>query len=239
MDLTEYVASAPRFLLLRFDRLFSFKSVTIPVCDGYERLAKRCESCRPMGMFRVENEFLLCYDGLPFKSHLQLILMRRTVEFGIYVNKHGVPSRSTGTIEWEGTAEHVAIHWPYILLFDSRFIEVRHVATGLLAQIIPGSETRCIWDGRSTFAPASTGSEGLHQPMNLDPRIHCVMAEVEPTHGAVGRPRASAQHVFELTPTMPLYPPGAPGSPNNSTYFQQQPNSPPQSPNLLPMTSWR
>ncbi|KAG1874382.1 CNH domain-containing protein [Suillus subluteus] len=203
--------------------LTDFKSVTIPLRDdGYERLAKRGESCRPMGMFRVENEFLLCYD-----------------EFGIYVNKHGAPSRNTGTIEWEGTAERVAIHWPYILLFDSRFIEIRHVSSGLLAQIIPGNEIRCIWDGRGTCAPPSTGPESLQQ-MSLDPRIHCVMAAPEPIqHGAVGRPRSVAQHVFELTPTTPLYPPGAPGSPNNSTYFQQQTVSPPQSPNLLPMTSWR
>lgn len=202
--------------------LTDFKSVTIPLRDdGYERLAKRGESCRPMGMFRVENEFLLCYD-----------------EFGIYVNKHGAPSRTTGTIEWEGTAERVAIHWPYILLFDSRFIEVRHVSTGLLAQIISGNEIRCIWDGRGTCAPPSTGSESFQQ-INPDPRIHCVMAASEPVqHGAVGRPRSVAQHVFELTPTMPLYPPGAPGSPNTSTYFQQQTSSPPQSPNL-PMTTWR
>jgi hypothetical protein len=44
----------------------SFKSVTIPQRDDprHEKLAKRCESCRPMGMFRSsENEFLLCYDG--------------------------------------------------------------------------------------------------------------------------------------------------------------------------------
>jgi hypothetical protein len=203
--------------------LTDFKSVTIPLRDdGYERLAKRGESCRPMGMFRVENEFLLCYD-----------------EFGIYVNKHGAPSRNTGTIEWEGTAERVAIHWPYILLFDSRFIEVRHVSSGLLAQIIPGNEIRCIWDGRGTCAPPSIGSESSQQ-MSPDPRIHCVMAAPEPVlHGAVGRPRSVAQHVFELTPTMPLYPPGAPGSPDNSTYFQQQTVSPPQSPNLLPMASWR
>ncbi|KAJ3520044.1 hypothetical protein NM688_g9215 [Phlebia brevispora] len=46
--------------------LTDFKSVTIPQRDDprLERLAKRCESCRPMGMFRSsKNEFLLCYDG--------------------------------------------------------------------------------------------------------------------------------------------------------------------------------
>jgi len=111
-----------------------------------------------------------------------------------------VPSRNTGIIEWEGTAERVAIHWPYIVLFNSHFIEVRHVEAGLLTQIIPGNGIRCIWDDRSTFAPASTGSEGLLRAMNIDPRIHCVMAETD----AAGRPE-SLDHVFELAPNMPFY----------------------------------
>jgi hypothetical protein len=204
--------------------LTDFKSVTIPLRDdGYERLAKRCESCKPMGMFRVENEFLLCYD-----------------EFGIYVNKHGAPSRANSTIEWEGTAERVAVHWPYILLFDSRFIEVRHVTTGLLAQIIPGNEIRCIWDGRGTSGTAAgAGGEGLQQPMNLDPRVHVVMSALEPMGqtGQPGRPRAIAQHVFELVPTVPLYPPGPLASPSQSAYFQQS-NSPPHSPSMVPNNSW-
>lgn len=162
------------------------------------------------------------------------------VEFGIYVNKHGTPSRPMGTIEWEGTAERVAMHWPYILLFDSRFIEVRHVSTGLLAQIIPGHEIRCIWDGRGTSGTvASAGAEGFHQPMNLDPRIHAVMSAPEPLGqtGQPGRPRAIAQHVFELAPMGPLYPPSSLVSPSQSAYFQQ-PGSPPHSPSMMVANSW-
>ncbi|KAG6332497.1 hypothetical protein ID866_6590 [Astraeus odoratus] len=213
--------------------LTDFKSVTIPLRDdGHERLAKRCESCKPVGMFRVENEFLLCYD-----------------EFGIYVSKHGTPSRPSGTIEWEGTAERVAMHWPYILLFDSRFIEVRHVSTGLLAQIIPGNEIRCIWDGRGTFSNlAATSGEGTNQAMNLEPRIHAVMSvppeqhsHNQPGHG--GRGRTIAQHVFEMTPTVPLYPPGPLTSPSHTGYILQ-PGSPPHSPSMTQNTlgqtpSWR
>ena len=65
MDLTEYGV----FHLVRFITypLHSFKSVTIPPRDDplLEKLAKRCESCRPMGMFRSnKDEFLLCYDGM-------------------------------------------------------------------------------------------------------------------------------------------------------------------------------
>ncbi|KAG2081463.1 hypothetical protein BD769DRAFT_1549382 [Suillus cothurnatus] len=72
----------------------------------------------------------------------------------------------------------------YALLFDYRFIEVRPVPTSLLAQIILGNE---IWDGCGTCAPPLTGSESFQQ-MSPNPRIHCVMAALEPIqHGAVGR----------------------------------------------------
>lgn len=65
MDLTEYVLLM-RFVLFRANITSSFKSVTIPQRDDprLEKLAKRCESCKPLGMFRsMEDEFLLCYDG--------------------------------------------------------------------------------------------------------------------------------------------------------------------------------
>ncbi|KAI0794364.1 Dbl domain-containing protein [Fomes fomentarius] len=210
--------------------LTDFKSVTIPQRDDprLEKLAKRCESCRPMGMFRSSNdEFLLCYD-----------------EFGLYVDRHGDPSRSNGTIEWEGTAEHVAWHPPYVLLFDSRFIEIRHVETGRLAQIIPGNDVRCIWDGRgvtgvppATPVPEGYGQEGISQ----EPRVHGVMNATD-TSAAVPNSRSLrpvAQHVFELIPTIPLYLPGSLASPSQSTTYFSQNNSPPHSPRLNPALKWR
>ncbi|OCH96297.1 Dbl domain-containing protein [Obba rivulosa] len=209
--------------------LTDFKSVTIPQREDprLEKLAKRCESCRPMGMFRSsKDEFLLCYD-----------------EFGLYVDRHGDPSRSIGTIEWEGTAEHVAWHPPYVLLFDSRFIEIRHVETGRLVQIIPGNDIRCIWDGRGTTSvgAATPGPEGWNETMSQEPRVHGVMNATEPSPqpGSGPRPnRPIAQHVFELIPTIPLYLPGSLSSPSQSTYFAQS-NSPPHSPRLNPSLSWR
>jgi len=129
-----------------------------------------------------------------------------SAEFGIYVDKHGDPSRSTGTIEWEGTAERVALHHPYILLFDPRFIEVRQIETGRLAQIIPGNDVRCIWDGRGVssnrFTPANAG-----QDMGQENQVHAVMTNPDqgPINGS--RTKAIAQCVFELVATVPLYPP--------------------------------
>ncbi|KAL6309388.1 Dbl-like domain-containing protein [Sparassis latifolia] len=209
--------------------LTDFKSVTIPQRDDprLEKLAKRCESCRPMGMFRTsQDEFLLCYD-----------------EFGLYVDRHGDPSRSFGTIEWEGTAEHVAFHPPYVLLFDTRFIEIRHVETGRLAQIISGNDMRCIWDGRGTTnTPTSSvpGPDGWHEGVSQEPRVHGVMNVVDAPQTSAG-PRAArpvVQHVFELIPTIPLYLPGSLSSPSQATHFAQS-NSPPHSPRLNPALSQR
>jgi hypothetical protein len=175
--------------------LNDFKSVTIPQRDDARLayLAKRCEACRPIGMFKsAEDEFLLCYN-----------------EFGVYVDKHGDPNRAAGTIEWEGTAERVALHAPYVLLFDSRFIEVRHLETGRLAQIIPGNDIRCTWDGRgissfnapSPSAQTMTFPDGRDEPLNQDAQVHAVMDAPE----VVGRTRVVVQRLFELLPTVPLF----------------------------------
>ncbi|KAJ3901831.1 CNH domain-containing protein [Lentinula edodes] len=162
--------------------LNDFKSVTIPQHDDprLAYLAKRCESCRPIGMFKsAEDEFLLCYN-----------------EFGVYVDKHGDPNRPSGTIEWEGTAERVAVHAPYVLLFDSRFIEIRHLETGRLTQIIPGNDIRCIWDGRVLDRP--------DEPLNQDALVHAVMNAPDVVGGG-SRGRFVVQQVFELLPTVPLF----------------------------------
>jgi RHO1 GDP-GTP exchange protein 1/2 len=51
---------------MQLQSLSSFKSVTIPLRDEarLEKLVKRSESCKPKGMFRIGEEFLLCYDGI-------------------------------------------------------------------------------------------------------------------------------------------------------------------------------
>ncbi|KAF8159386.1 CNH domain-containing protein [Crassisporium funariophilum] len=199
--------------------IIDYKSVTIPQRDdpNFPYLPKRCDSCRPLGMFRSsDEEFLLCYD-----------------EFGLFVDKQGNPSRPTGTIEWEGTADRVAMHAPYVLLFDTRFIEIRHVETGRLVQIIPGNDIRCVWDGRSLDGGAAVvAAEGTEENMVHEPRVHAVMNAVEPPLQPGGRPmRGIMQHVFELFPTIPLYLPGSLASPSTTTYFPMS-FSPPRSPAL-------
>ncbi|KAF7317781.1 hypothetical protein MKEN_00865900 [Mycena kentingensis (nom. inval.)] len=212
--------------------LNDFKSVTIPLRDDARLapLSKRCDACRPIGMFRSDEDgFLLCYN-----------------EFGVYVDKHGDPRRGGMTIEWEGNAEKVALHSPYILLFDSRFIEIRHIETGRLVQIIPGNDIRCIWDGRGVGSSIVATPAVDGEPSVQDAQIHAVMNGVDPSAQASRPTRALAQHVFELVPTIPLYLPEKEKGPSNLQ--QQQPQylsrnssySPPsQSPIRGSGSNWR
>ncbi|KAF9473408.1 hypothetical protein BDN70DRAFT_790570, partial [Pholiota conissans] len=102
----------------------------------------------------------------------------------------------------EGTAERVALHAPYVLLFDQRFIEVRHLENSRLVQIIQGAEIRCVWDGRAVNeGSAIMAQDGTEEDIVQEPRVHAVMNLPEPS-GPAGRPsRCIMQHVFELFPT--------------------------------------
>ncbi|KAI5843398.1 CNH domain-containing protein [Morchella snyderi] len=95
-------------------------------------IAIRLQGQKPLGMFRLsEIEFLLCYE-----------------ECGVYVNKHGDVSRGV-IMEFVGKAKSVAIYGPYILVFDSDFVEIRNAENGRLRQVIAGRDCRCIDDAQS------------------------------------------------------------------------------------------
>ena len=53
----------------------------------------------------------------------------------------------------------IALHYPYVLAFDPTFVEVRHVETGAMAQVIQGNNLRCLF----AEAPPST----THSKANL------------------------------------------------------------------------
>lgn len=146
----------------------------------------------------------------------------------MHVDKHGDPIRPGVVIEWEGTAERVACHPPYVLLFDSQFIEVRYIDTGRLAQIIPGNDIRCIWDGRGVSTNSSMQRPLVDPREQQEAKVHAVMTNQDGT----GR-KAIAQCVFELVPTVPLFPPAGQISPvrqqhqqRPQEYLPHQPHSP-------------
>lgn len=69
------------------------------------------------------------------------------IEFGIFLDQDGYPSQSRerNIIEWEGEAKQAVLRLPYIILFDSTFVEVRDLEIGGLVQVLTGAGIECIW----------------------------------------------------------------------------------------------
>ncbi|KAG5730352.1 Rho1 guanine nucleotide exchange factor 1 [Termitomyces sp. T112] len=185
----------------------------LDLSDARTPLAKRCEAARAVGIFRVTDyEYLLCYD-----------------EFGLYVDKHGIPTRRSQVIEWEGIAVRAALHAPHIMLFDatSQFIEIRDVAAGRLVQIIHGNDIRCTWDRRGTSNRAIPPGPG-----EIEAHVHAVL-NTQVLSTGTSRSQGIVEYVVEL-PLIPSHtktPMVGPG-PLETEQQDQQPSSiePPMTP---------
>ncbi|GJE93881.1 CNH-domain-containing protein [Phanerochaete sordida] len=113
-----------------------------PSDQSLEFVRKR-EGLRPIAIYRIKNEFLLCYD-----------------EFAFYVNKAGCRTNTDFMIFWEGCPTGFALQYPYVLAFEPTFVEIRDVRTGSMSQIIQGNNLRCLF---SDTPPSTTNSESMLQ----------------------------------------------------------------------------
>jgi hypothetical protein len=115
------------------------------------QLRSRCETAKPLGLVRCDNsELLVVYDGqslsvTPWFSSIEQL--QRLPVLGCYMTKQGTPGRSCGYIRWETKATSYAHYGPHVLLFSSQFIEVRHVNTGRLDQVIEANDIRLLHSG--------------------------------------------------------------------------------------------
>ncbi|KAI8824483.1 CNH domain-containing protein [Fimicolochytrium jonesii] len=131
-----------------------------PDDDKLDFVSKR-EGLKPISIFRLDGgDFLLCYD-----------------EFGFYINRFGARIKEDSLIYWLGNPTSFAFHAPYIIAFEPSFIEVRHVGTGELQQIIPTHNMRTL----------NTNPEILHCVMDSPLEYQCVfrLREVVSTTAAV------------------------------------------------------
>ncbi len=99
-------------------------------------------------------------------------------EFAFYVNKTGRRSRSNFLVTWEGTPtgfgkasvydakrctyRHLALHEPFVLAFEPSFVEIRHIDTGEMAQVIQGSNLRLLFADNPPSVTNNGG--GYHNP---------------------------------------------------------------------------
>ena len=99
-----------------------------PADTSLEFVHRRENVVKPIAIYRISGVFLLCYD-----------------EFAFYVNKNGWRAKGNWIIHWEGNPTSFAYHHPYVLAFEPSFVEVRHVETGALHQVITGVNLRCLF----------------------------------------------------------------------------------------------
>ena len=57
---------------------------------------------------------------------------------------------------------HLALHEPYVIAVEPSFVEVRHIETGLMSQVIQGSNLRLLF--ADTPPSVSHNNIGYHNP---------------------------------------------------------------------------
>lgn len=115
--------------------------------DAIDAIAARLAEEKPFGMFRLSDiEFLLCYEGC-----------------AVYVNKHGEVSRGV-VMEFVGKATSVAMFGPFVLVFDTDFVEVRNAENGRLRQVIAGRDVRCLDDAGGMGAAKRSVKVAMQHP---------------------------------------------------------------------------
>ncbi|KAG8933108.1 RHO1 GDP-GTP exchange protein 2 [Tulasnella sp. 408] len=86
------------------------------------------DSTPPIAIYRINNDFLLCY-----------------AECAFYVDKNGRRARPDWIVHWEGYPSSFALEYPFVLAFEPTFIEIHNIESGQLVQIIPGKDVRCLF----------------------------------------------------------------------------------------------
>ncbi|KAG5351137.1 hypothetical protein C0989_007763 [Termitomyces sp. Mn162] len=157
-----------------------------PNDESLEFVRKR-ENLRPMAIYRIHNEFLLCYDGSSVISPALLILKMTSLEFAFYVNKNGRQSRKDFMVHWEGNPTGFALHEPYVLAFEPSFVEVRHIETGYLSQVIQGANLRLLFADTPPSVTNSVSPVQIYPPhMGYEYHSHSHNPYAAPAHTAYG-----------------------------------------------------
>ncbi|KAN0061281.1 RHO1 GDP-GTP exchange protein 2 [Thecaphora frezii] len=159
----------------------------------------RKETVKPIAIYRITGEFLLCYD-----------------EFAFYVNKNGWRAKGNWIIHWEGNPTSFAYHHPYVLAFEPNFVEVRHVETGALHQVITGVNLRCLFADVPPPAPSRSQQNAAAM---------AAMQQRPPPFGSMIGPYGRPVQQYPGFPgARPGFPPGAlpmgmpPGAPGPPPY---------------------
>lgn len=95
--------------------------------DNSLRFVSQKDYLRPLHVERLNGEFLLCYD-----------------EFSFFVNRNGWHVSSDWRVIWKGIPKSISVSYPYILAFGLDSVEIWHIETGKLLDIIVGHQIRLL-----------------------------------------------------------------------------------------------
>lgn len=87
--------------------------------------ATQRESVTPLGIHRLDKNFLLSYS-----------------EFSFLINHNGWRTKHEWGIFWEGCPQNIALFYPYLLAFDPGFIEIRDLESTRLIRALVGENIR-------------------------------------------------------------------------------------------------
>lgn len=87
--------------------------------------ATQKESVTPLAIHRLGKDFLLSYS-----------------EFSFLINRNGWRTKHDWGIFWEGNPNNIALFYPYLLSFESSFIEIRDLETGELIRALVAENIR-------------------------------------------------------------------------------------------------
>ncbi len=125
------VATARGFDVLNLDKKLPVAVPDLKLPD-VAHIAQLLAGQRPLGMFRLNNtEFLLAYDAC-----------------AVYANQHGDVSRSA-VMTYVDKARSAAMYGPYLLLFNTDYVEIRNAENGRRRQVIAGRDIKCLDDAQT------------------------------------------------------------------------------------------
>ena len=96
------------------------------------------------------SELLVVYDGAQGNTSgipIHSADKSPRLELGCYITRHGAPTRSCGYVRWETKATSFANVGVHLLLFSPEFVEIRHIQTGRIVQVIEGEDIRLLYPG--------------------------------------------------------------------------------------------
>jgi hypothetical protein len=109
------------------------------------------EGLKPLGIDRINSDFLLSYSN-----------------FSFFINHNGWRVRPKWIIEWEGVPHSFALWYPYLLAFDSNFIEIRSVQNSELLRVIVGENIRFLHASSQEILYAYEDDRGYDVVASLD-----------------------------------------------------------------------